>query len=500
MISYETWCQIRDYRDRQGLTLSQIAKALQLHERTVSSWAALSHYEARKSVARTSVLDPFKGQVTRLLDTHPFSAQQVLQRLREAGYAGGYTTVKDYVRLIRPTHRPAFLKLVFAPGEAAQVDWGSWGTIGVGSTRRQLSFFVMVLCHSRRMYLEFTVAQTMEHFLAAHEHAFAAFNAVPTRIMIDHLKTGVIEHLAGCAPVFNAKYLDYARHCGVTISACNVASGQEKGRVENAVGYVKKNFLNGLELTGGALADFSAINPAAQLWLDSVANVRIHSQTRQRPIDRFETEKAHLLPRNPATYDIARISTVRVSKQFRVAFDANHYSVPVDYVGAIVTLKAYPERLCIYHAEQLIARHDRCYDRHQDKEDPDHPKVLIAQRRNANEQRLLLRFLAQTPKAPEYHAGLMARRLNWRNHVAKINALAEIYGDAATGRAIEDGLAFDAFSCEYITNLLEARARALPEASPLQLTRRQDLLELEIAKPDLSLYEVSHHENKDSKK
>ena len=95
MISYETWRQIRDYRDRQGLTLSQIAKALQLHERTVSSWAALSHYEARKSVARTSVLDPFKGQVTRLLDTHPFSAQQVFQRLREAGYAGSYTTVKD---------------------------------------------------------------------------------------------------------------------------------------------------------------------------------------------------------------------------------------------------------------------------------------------------------------------------------------------------------------------------------------------------------------------
>jgi transposase len=441
------------------------------------------------------VLDPFKGQVTRLLDTHPFSAQQVFQRLREAGYAGGYTTVKDYVRLIRPKHRPAFLKLVFAPGEAAQVDWGVWGTIGVGKTRRQLSFFVMVLCHSRRMYLEFTVAQTMEHFLAAHEHAFAAFNAVPGRIMIDNLKTGVIEHLAGCAPVFNAKYLDYSKHCGFTISACNVASGNEKGRVENAVGYVKKNFLNGLELT-----DFSAINPAAQLWLDSIANVRIHSETRQRPIDMFEAEKAHLLPRNPATYDIARISTVRVSKQFRVAFDANHYSVPVNYVGVIVTLKAYPDRLCIYHDEQLIARHDRCYDRHEDKEDPDHPKVLIAQRRNANEQRLLLRFLALTPKATEYHAGLMARRLNWRNHVAKINALAEIYGDAATGRAIEDGLAFDAFSCEYITNLLEARARALPDASPLQLTRRQDLLELEIAKPDLSLYEVSHHENKDSKK
>lgn len=495
MISYETWCKIRDCRDRQHMKLGQIAKALHLHPRTVASWARMLHFEARKKVVRNSLLDPFKGQVTRLLDSHPFSAQQVFQRLRESGYTGGYTTVKDYVRLIRPKHHPAFLKLVFAPGEAAQVDWGSWGTIGVGKTRRQLSFFVMVLCYSRRMYLEFFVSQTMEHFLAAHEHAFAAFGAVPTRIMIDNLKTGVLEHLAGCAPVFNQRYLDYSRHCGFAISACNVASGNEKGRVENGVGYVKKNFLNGLELT-----DFSAINPAAQLWLGSVANVRIHSETRQRPIDLFEQEKAHLRPLNPATYDIARISTVRVSKQFRVAFDSNHYSVPVHYVSILVTLKAYPDRLCIYHLDQLIARHDRCYDRHQDIENPDHPKVLVEQRRNANAQRLLLRFLALTIKAGDYHEGLMARRLNWRNHVAKINALAEIYGDKDTGRAIEDALAFEAFSCEYITNLLEARARKLPEASPLQLMRRCDLLELDIAKPDLSLYELSHHENKARKK
>ena len=495
MISYDIWCQIRDCRDRQHMTLRQIATALHLHHRTVATWAGMARYEARKTVLRPSLLDPFKGQVTRLLDAHPFSAQQVFQRLREDGYAGGYTTVKEYVRRIRPKHRPAFLKLVFAPGEAAQVDWGSWGTIGVGTTRRQLSFFVMVLCYSRRMYLEFFVSQTMEHFLAAHEHAFAAFGAVPGRIMIDNLKTGVLEHLAGCAPIFNQRYLDYSRHCGFTISACNVASGNEKGRVENAVGYVKKNFLNGLEL-----GDFNAVNPAAQLWLDSVANVRIHGETRERPIDRFEQEKAHLHPCNPATYDIARISTARVSKQFRVAFDANQYSVPIHYVGIVVTLKAYPDRVCIYHAEQLIARHQRCYDRHQDIENPDHPKVLVEQRRNANAQRLLLRFLALSPKAGAYHEGLMARRLNWRNHVAKINALAEIYGDLDTGRAIEDALLFEAFSCEYITNLLEARARKLPEASPLQLTRRQDLLELDIAEPDLSLYELSHHENKAWKK
>ena len=490
MISYELWCKIRDCRDRLGMTAAQIATELHLHYRTVVTWVNLMHYEARKKVPRASLLDPYKGQVTRLLHTHPFSAQQVFQRLREAGYTGGYTTVKDYVHLIRPKRLPAFLTLLFAPGEAAQVDWGEYGTIGVGRTRRRLSFFVMVLCHSRRMYLEFFVSQTMEHFLAAHEHAFAAFNAVPARIIIDNLKSGVIEHLAGCAPVFNARYLDYARHCGFSISACNVAKGNEKGRVENGVGYVKKNFLNGLKL-----ADFSAVNPAAQCWLDTVANVRIHSQTRQRPIDMFEAEKPHLRALNPAIYDIGRISIARVSKLFRVTFETNHYSVPVAYVGGRVTLKSYPDRLCIYHAEQLIARHTRCYDRHIDIEDPEHPKPLIAARRNANAQRLLLRFLTLSPGAAAYHEGLLVRRLDWRNHVAKINALADIYGDAATGQAITDSLTFAAFSCEYITNLLEARARALPEASPLQLTRRQDLLDIELAKPDLSLYEVDHHED-----
>jgi len=112
----------------------------------------------------------------RWLDSHPYSAQQILQRLREVDFDGGRSIVKDYLAHIRPRQHPAFLKLDFAPGECAQVvALGSYGTIAVGNTRRALSFLVMVLCYSRRMYLEFTVAQTMEFFLARHEHAFAAF-------------------------------------------------------------------------------------------------------------------------------------------------------------------------------------------------------------------------------------------------------------------------------------------------------------------------------------
>src|ERR1700674_3301718 len=301
MIDYETYCKIRDYHDRQHLTISQTARALGVHPRTVAKWLATAQYRPRASAPRASRLDPFKAQAVRLLETHPYSAQQIFQRLREDGFEGGCTIVKDYVRRVRPPRREAFLKLSFAAGECAQLDWGEFGSIGVGATRRRLSFFVMVLCYSRLMYVEFTVAQTMEHFLAAHEHAFAAFQGCPARLMIDNLKSAVLTRVVGEAPVFNARYLDFARHWAFNITACNVAKGNEKGRVENGVGYVKSNFLNGLELL-----DFSAVNPAARHWLDTIANVRIHRETHQRPLDLFQEEQATLRPLNPMPYDIAR--------------------------------------------------------------------------------------------------------------------------------------------------------------------------------------------------
>jgi transposase len=485
MISYETYCKIRDHRDRQGLTITQTAHALGLHTETVSKWSRVEEYRQQPGVKRGSRLDEYKGLIVRWLDTHPYSSQQIFQRLREVGYAGCLTLIKEYVRTIRPPQQKSFLKLAFARGECAQVDWGEYGTIAVGSTRRKLSFFVMVLCHSRQMYVEFTVSQAMEHFLACHQNAFAVLG-VPEKIMVDNLKSAVLKRLVGEAPVLNPRYLDFARHQGFKIAPCNVRAGNEKGRVESGVGYVKKNFLNGLELQ-----DFAHVNPAAQIWLAEIANVRIHGETHRRPLDLFAEERAHLKPANANPYDLARVLTLRASSQFRIVLDTNRYSVPASYAGRLVTVKVYPDRLCIYYQDQLIARHGRSFDRRQDIEDPDHPKVLLEQRHNAREQRLLSQFLALTGSAPVYYEGLVARRFNARSHVRKILALAEIYGKPDTVRAIEDALVFNAFSSEYIAHLLESRARCKPEAArPLSLMRSADLLVLDLPEPDLSIYEV----------
>src|SRR5271167_616376 len=131
VLDYETFCQIRDHLGRQQLSVAQTAHALGLDARTVAKWAHVDQFRPRTGRPRTSKLDAFKGQIVRWLDTHPYSAQQIFQRLHEAGYEGGITIVKDYVHRIRPRRPEAFLKLDFAPGECAQVDWGEFGTIAV---------------------------------------------------------------------------------------------------------------------------------------------------------------------------------------------------------------------------------------------------------------------------------------------------------------------------------------------------------------------------------
>lgn len=484
MIDYELYCQLRHLKDHEGLSAHQIAGELAMDPRTVAKWLARERFCQRKAVPRGSKLDPFKAEITRLLQSHAFTAVQILVRLREQGYAGGYSIVKDYVRAVRPSKRPAYLTLAFAPGECAQVDWGSYGSVAVGNTRRRLSFFVMVLCYSRMLYVEFTVSQSLEHFLAGHKNAFDCFGRVPKKIMVDNLKSAVLRRIVGRPPVFNPRYLDFANHYGFMISPCNVGRGNEKGRVENAVGYVKKNFLAGLQIP-----NFAALGPAVRHWLETVANVRIHGETRKKPVELFEAERPCLLPLPVNHFDIATVSPQRASSQFRITIDTNRYSVPAEYAGRALTVKTDPERICVYAGEKLIARHIRSYERYQDFEDPDHPKALLAQRKKARDQKIFMRFIALSQKADLYYRKLAERRLNPQQHVRKIVALSEIYGTEPVARAIEDAFLFEAFSSEYIANLLQQRARFHKEPTALHLTRREDLLEINLEHPDLSVYE-----------
>ncbi len=484
MIPYEQWCQLRKMAERDRLSAAQIARTLALSARTVRRWLK-EPYRPRTRVLRASALDPFKGRIMGLVKEHPYTAVQILNLLREQGFEGGITIVKDYLQQIRPHGQEPYLTLSFAPGQCAQVDWGSWQLIVVGNTHRRLSFFVMVLGYSRMMYVEFTLGQSQEHFLTCHRHAFEFFGGVPGEVMCDNCKTAVLSHPHGLAPVINPRYADFAVHYGFTVKACNVRKANEKGIVESAVGYVKHNFL-----AGRPINQFDSLNPAVGLWLEQIANVRIHGRTKCRPIDLFVAEKPLLKPLPTHPYDCGTVGSVAVDRQFRVRVDGNRYSVPAAYAGRGLLLKLYPERLCLYDGEKLVTEHLRSYDRNQDFENPEHVRPVLERKRRADEQHLLKRFLALSPQAESYYRQLAERKFAWRLHLRKIVALADVYGPEKVARALADALYYHAFSSDYIANILEQRERRLPEPGPLHLTRKQDVLDLELPDPDLSVYDI----------
>ena len=442
-----------------------------------------AHHQGVFSVVRQECV---KGVA--MLERHPYTARQILQQLQQQGYTGSYSILKKFVRLVRPPRKPAFLMLEFAPGECAQVDWGQFGSVQVGSTRRRLSFFVMVLCSSRLIYVEFTLSEAMDQFLTCHRHAFEFFGGVPKKVMIDNLKVGVTRHPTGEKAQFNPHYSDFAAHYGFQPVACNVGKGNEKGRVENGVGYVKKNFLNGLQILS-----FESVNPAAVQWRETVANVRIHGETHQKPIELFEKEKLLLKPLPVMPYDCAVIQPADANRCYRVAFQSNRYSVPYLYASQKLTLKIYPDQLLFFHNQKLIATHPRSYDRRQNVANPDHTKELLAQRKQARDQTLLLAFLSLCPQAELYCRKLQEKRLNAPHHIQKIVALSEVYGPDKVAQAILDALRFDAIGCEYVANILHQRQHPATTPGALHLTHRQDLLDLEIPAPDLSQYENQQH-------
>jgi len=187
------------------------------------------------------------------------------------------------------------------------------------------------------LYVAGTVSQTMEHFWACHQHAFDFFGGIPHTVMVDNRTSAVLKRAVGDAPVLNPTSLDFATHHGFPIAPCNVGKGNEKGRVDNGVGSVKKHSLAGL-----AMPDCSALNPAARHWLDTVANGRLHGATREQPTVLWHTARPSLRPLPLHPFDIAPVAQVRASRPLRMTVETNRSAVPAQYAGHTLTRKTSP--------------------------------------------------------------------------------------------------------------------------------------------------------------
>lgn len=485
MIDYQMFCRIHHLHRTGGLNAAQIARATHLCPDTVSFWLKEESYRQRESVPRTSIVDPYRPEVVRLLEIHPYSARQIYQRLRDHGYPGSYNQIKRLVRRLRPRPGKPFLELSFAPGEAAQIDWTQCGYLRVGGATRRLSCFVMVLCWSRYMYAEFTLRETMEHFLQCHRNGLEFFAGSPHDFIVDNCKTAILLHERHGHVQENPRYAEFVAHYGRAIRACAVAKGNEKGRVESGCSYVKHNFLD-----GRPLSSLCELNAELRHWLDTVANVRIHDKTRRRPADMLTEERAHLLALPANGYDCSVTQNVRANALFRVNFDGNRYSVPAACASRPLVLHRYPDRLLFYHDHKLVADHVRSYDRGQGLLNPEHEKPLLEQRRRARGQALMRDFLALAPTAAEFCQGLNNRQAHPTAHLRKIMALVQLHSRNAVAEALTDACELQAFHADYIAGLLEQRRRTLPPAGRISLPRHPELLDLRLNPPNLSAYHI----------
>jgi transposase len=292
------------------------------------SWRTIKKYldapaQGPAQRQRESKLDPFKTTIAEWLEKDPsVTAAVIEQKLRPLGYRGGHTILREFVHTARPQSKSsrAFLRMEPPPGERFEVDWGHFGVLDYSGDKRKLYAFALVEAHSRMLYLEFTHSQTFETFVRCHVHAFTALGCVAREIAYDNLATAVAEH-DGRLVRFLPRFLAFAREYGFYPKACNVAAGWEKGKVERAIGYARQSFWPLREFT-----DLPDVNRQARQWLAEVANQRLHRETRERPIDRFQANALRPLPVIP--YDYRDKVEALVYKDLRLHFDGNRYCVP----------------------------------------------------------------------------------------------------------------------------------------------------------------------------
>lgn len=484
----DQWATIRRLFEVEHLARRQIARRLGIHRSTVKR--ALEAPQGAPvrlaAVPRPLKVDPYKAYLERRLEEFPeLSAKKLLDDIRRQGYTGGYTQLKAFVAGIRKPSREVFLRLETLPGEQAQVDWAHCGTITIGNAKRKLSCFAMVLSYSRMLYLEFTLSQALEDFMRCHVHAFEFFSGIPKKILYDNLKTVVLSRV-GRDIRFHNTFLDFAGYHLFEPVPCNVRRGNEKGKIESGIRYIRVSFLEGY-----SILDWPSLQRDAAAWRDGTANIRIHGTTHERPCDRWLHEKPLLqkLPERP--YDTALPHSVKATSQAFIHFERNRYSVPGPAAYKTLTLKASAHDLRIFDGQELLAEHTRSYEKFLTFEKPEHRKGMLASRRAAQAAKLQEAFQALSESAKAYLHGMLAAELHLPYHVAKIMELVSCFGKTEVLQAIDHALAFKAFGAPYIQNIIEQNRarRGAPELPPLSLPKKPEWTDLTVEEQDLGLYD-----------
>jgi len=418
--------------------------------------------DAGERPAPTSAPDAFKPYIVeRLVDLPQLTSVRLVDELRSRGCGLGIAQLRRYVAQIRPPRpRKAYLRVETDPGEQAQVDWGSFGHMRVGTGQRPLSVFSMVMSWSRALFIDFALDQQMATFLHMHRRALEFFGGVPKKIVYDNLKFVVLHHI-GSTVQFNPPFLAFAGHHLFEATAAPVRYPEFKGRVEASIKYIRHSFFY-----GRAFASLDDLRAQAAAWRDQTANERLHATTRERPSQRLLVERTRLraLPERP--FDTDLVIPMIVSKEARVRLDTNTYSVPPELVGKTVHLRADDRTVRVVCDGAEVARHARSWDRRRHVEDPAHVQKLLERRPGARGPKRRERLAELCPAARLYLQEIARRRIHLSHEVDKLLRLVDLYGEADVAAALAQAVAQRTFGARYVRALCDQARFARGQGEP----------------------------------
>jgi len=484
------WAEIRRLAEIEKLSGRDIARRLNCSRQTVTAALAMSQPPTRTARPRASLLDPYIDQIQALLAKSPgLSAVRIHEEIARGpnGYKGSTIILRRYLRKVRPARGRVYQEVHYEPGQAMQVDWGECGCVQVGSTARKVSVFVAVLCYSRLTYIEFTLSQRKAEFYRSLVKALTFFGGSPRNIIFDNLKAAVLNG-SGRSACFHPEFLALCGYFCMQPVPCARRDPESKGIVEAGVRYVKHNALAGRD---GELLCFEDYRALAVQWRDDVANVRVHASTRERPVDRFQQERARLRPLPAILFDTDEVASAVVSPHARIEFDGNRYSVPPQFARKPVTVRANRDELRLLYEGQVVAQHVRSYERRQLIILPDHRLATLTLQQRSRQRALAHEFDDWGPPAREFHLKLNSRPIKTGSHLRRLLALAQLYGRAEVLTAIARALELQTYDAAYVENLLlaERRRRQLPTPTLPNPKRRELIDDIELEPADPSLYD-----------
>ena len=465
-----------------------IARQLQLHRDTVGRVLAVSSVLRVPAAVPLRLIDPFMPFIQETLAKFPtLAASRLYAMVQERGYGGGSSHFRHMVAPLRP--RPAaeaYLRLRTLAGEQSQVDWAHMGYVMVGKAKRPLMAFVMVLSYSRRIFLHFSLNAQMDSFLRGHVLAFDAWSGVPRVILSDNLKSAVLERL-GDAIRFNPDYLAFAAHYKFEPRPVAVARGNEKGRVERSIRYIRDNFFAARVFT-----DVADLNAQAKAWTDGPAFDRPWPEGEQSTVRHaFDSESPSLMALPMDAYPVDARVEVTVAKTPYVRFDLNDYSIPHTHVRRTVTVLANAQRVRVFDGAAILADHVRSYDKGVQIEMTAHVDELIERKRGARQHRATSQLTQAIPAMADFLARAAAKGHHLASMTRVLGQMLDHYGAQAMQEAVVEALRRDVPHHNAVRLALE-RARQERRDSPLvvpQLSERAQRMDVTVKPHRLDAYD-----------